>query len=95
MCTWLQLHNHDMAPCSTFVGSDPDFFGHLRHQGQAVQGRLVNAAHLVVHKQAGKQDRQGEYLRAVLSSLWLLGFGEFLVLRRVLFSKKGCFPPCF
>jgi len=50
-------------------GPDSHVFGHLGDKGQAVQGGLVDAPHLVVHKQAGEQHRQREYLRAVLPRL--------------------------
>jgi len=43
--------------------------GHLRHQGQPVQRGLVDAAHVVVHKQAGQQHGQAENLGAVLRGL--------------------------
>ena len=47
----------------------PHVFGHFGDQGEAVQGSLVDAPHLVVHEQTGEQHGQREYLRAVLPSL--------------------------
>jgi hypothetical protein len=47
----------------------PHMLGHLSDQGQPVQSRLINAAHVVVHKQAGQQHCQREDLGTVLRSL--------------------------
>lgn len=58
------------------AGPHADVLRHLCDQGQPVQRRLINAAHLVVHKQAGQQHRQGEDLRAVLSRLQASTAGE-------------------
>ena len=51
------------------LGAHADVLGHLGDQGQAVQGGLVDAAHLIVDEQAGQQHRQREDLRAVLARL--------------------------
>ena len=49
--------------------ADADVLCHLRHEGEAVERRLIDAAHLVVDEQAGQQHRQREDLRRVLPSL--------------------------
>ena len=59
---WLAKHQRPTCP-------DSDVLGHLRDQGQPVQRCLIDAAHLVVHKQAGQEDSQREYLGAVLPCL--------------------------
>lgn len=53
----------------TARGPHADVLSHLGHQGQPVQCRLINAAHLVEHKQAGEQHRQAEDLSGVLPRL--------------------------
>jgi len=45
-----------------------------------VKRRFINATHLIVNKQAGQQNCQGEDLRAVLSSLQAASTASYIIL---------------
>ena len=57
------------AAPSLAPGLDADVLGHLCHQGEAIERRLVDAAHLVVHEERREEHRHAEDLGAVLPRL--------------------------
>ena len=52
-----------------FGHASADVTGHFRDEGESVDGRLVDSAHLVIYKGGGEEHREREDLGAVLPRL--------------------------